>query len=152
MRWKVVLAVGGAVSAGLVFAAFAALPAHRDGSMPAVPIYLGWAGIGGIAITLALAWLVVVDTPVEVGRAVVILTSVVTLVAVGEGAIYVDRHPSYGLCVRHGHGRATCYQQPNRPEAARHAEEILFGGAATVLIMASAALVAVRRVTVAREA
>jgi hypothetical protein len=152
MRWQVVLVVGLAVSAALLVAAKITMPPHADSVIPALPLYLAWAGIGAIAITLAIAWLLVVDTPLEVGRAVVILASVATLVAIGEGAIYVDRHPAYGLCVRRGDARATCYQQPNRPEAGRRAAEVFLAGAAAVAVMGSAAFVALRRGRPARAA
>jgi len=148
MRWKVVLVAGLAVSAALLAAAKATMPPHGDSVIPALPLYLAWAGVGMVGITLALAWLVVVDTPLEVGRAVVILASAVTLVAVGQGAIYVDRHPSQErICVPSG-----CGAQPNRPAAERNAAEVFLVGTAVVAVMGSAAFAALRRMRAATAA
>ncbi|HEY3765566.1 MAG TPA: hypothetical protein VGL44_10450 [Gaiellales bacterium] len=152
MRWKIVLVAGLLVSAALLVAAKATLPPHSDSVIPALPLYLAWAAAGAVAITLALTWLLVVDTPFEVARAVVILASAVTLVGVGEGAIYVDRHPSYGMCTRLATGRVQCAQQPNRPEAASHATQIFLGGSAVVAAMGAAAFAAIRRARPPRAA
>ncbi len=152
MRWKVVLVVGLAVSVGLLVAASRTLASHHEGPIPALPISLAWLGAGGVAITLAAAWLLVVDTPIEVARGTVVLAGILALLAIGEGAIYVDRHPAYGMCVRHGQGRAICYQQPNRPEAARHAAELFLAGGAAVAAMGATALVALRRSRPAKAA
>lgn len=141
MRWKVVLAVGLAVSAALFAAAFATGSRPADVPVPALPIYLAWAGVGAVGVTLVLAWLVVVDTPAERARAVVILATVLAFVAVGEGAISIDRHPApERICVPSG-----CGSQLNRAEAATRAEEVFFGGTAVVVLMAAAGFAAVRR-------
>jgi hypothetical protein len=141
MRWKVVLVVGLLVSAALFAAAIATGPPYADVPVPALPLYLAWAAIGVVGITLALAWLVVVETSAETARAVVILACTVAFVAVGEGAIYVDRHPGQErICVPSG-----CGSQLNRPEAANRATELFIGGSAIVAAMGAAALVAIRR-------
>lgn len=70
-----------------------------------------------------------------------ILASAVAFVAVGEGAIHIDRHPAQErICVPSG-----CGSQLNRPEAAGRATELFLGGSAVVAAMATAAFVAVRR-------
>jgi hypothetical protein len=148
MRWKLVLVVGLLVSAALFAAAFATVPQLADVPTPALPIYLAWAGIGGVGITLVLAWLAVVDTPAERARAVVILASAVAILAVGEGAIYIDRHPAQErICVASG-----CGLQLNRPEAANRATGVFLGGTAVVVLMAGAGLAAVRRALEPRAA
>ena len=148
MRWKLVLVVGLLVSAALFAAAFTTGPRLADVPMPALPIYLAWAGIGAVGITLVLAWLVVVDTPAERARTLVILASAVAILAVGEGAIYIDRHPAQErICVPSG-----CGSQLNRAEAANRATEVFLGGTAVVVLMAAAGLAAVRRAREPRAA
>jgi hypothetical protein len=148
MRWKIVLVVGLLVSAALFAAAIATGPRYDDVPMPALPIYLAWAGVGAVGITLVLAWLVVVDTPPEKARAVVILASAVAFVAVGEGAISIDRHPAQErICVPSG-----CGSQLNRPAAATRATEAFLGGTAAVVLMAGAGFAAIRRARPPRAA
>jgi hypothetical protein len=150
MRWKVVLAVGLLLAIALLAAAKLAMPPHSDSPIPALPLYLDWAGVAAVGITLATAWLLVVaDTPphapIDLARAIVVLASALLLFAIGEGAIYVDRHPAYGMCTRVGNGRAQCFQQLNRPEAADRATELFLGGSAVVAAMGAAAFAAIRR-------
>jgi hypothetical protein len=59
-----VLAVGLVVSVGLFAAAKVAMPPYADSPIPALPLYLAWAGVAAVAITLAASGLLVVaDTP-----------------------------------------------------------------------------------------
>jgi hypothetical protein len=116
--------------------------------------------VAGLLTALALfaaAWLLVVAgtpprAPIDVARAIVVLASALVLFAIGEGAIYVDRHPTFGMCTRVGNLRAQCYQQPDRPEAEDRAAELFLSGSAVVAAMATAAFVAIRRTRPPRAA
>ena len=141
-RVKLVIGAGAALSAALLAAGLTAFPPPHDGPSPARPWYLLWAGIcaGGLTLTAAL-WAYARGTspdrrtPGEATRAALLVAVSIAVLGVGEGAIYIAKHPHLGICAQQ-HGRRVCYQQPNRPAAERRATEVLAAGLAIIGISA----------------
>lgn len=155
MTWKAVLAVGLVAAVALLVWGGNAMPPAQDAPTPAFPWYLMWAAIATVGIALAAAWLTQAASarprvPGAVGHGAVAVLCAVAVLGLGEAAVYVAKHPPFGLCRQRG-DHIQCGQQPDRPTANEHAMLLFFGGGGVVAILGAAAVIAInRRVASAR--
>ena len=109
-----------------------------DGPTPARAMYFGWAALAALGTSLAAAWVVYEAAtrprrPAALRFTLVALLCAIAVSGLGEAAVYVAEHPSWGICRKMPSGRLQCAQQPNKPASQMKALELFTVGLFVIL-------------------
>lgn len=108
-----------------------------DGPVPAHAMYFGWAALAAFGTSLAAAGVVYAAASKPRRPALpftlVALVCAIAVSGLGEAAVYVAEHPSWGICRTMPSGRLQCAQQPNKPASQLTALELFTVGLVVIL-------------------
>ena len=108
-----------------------------DSPTPARTIYFGWAALAAFGTSLAAAGVVyaAASTPRRPALqfTLVALVCAIAVSGLGEVAVYVAEHPSWGICRTMPSGRLQCAQQPKKPASQLRALELFTVGLFVIL-------------------